>query len=74
MLVVEKWKKYGNVVSYRLGGFWHVELFGFDVIHDAFVKHSEEFSGRLQLPGSEFARNNPGQKVCPRNGDLTVLF
>ncbi|XP_067946183.1 cytochrome P450 2C37-like [Watersipora subatra] len=40
------WKRYGNVVSFVSLGSWNVLLFGYDAIHEAFVKNAEHCSAR----------------------------
>ncbi|XP_041419530.1 cytochrome P450 2K1-like [Xenopus laevis] len=47
---LELWKKYGSIFSVQIGSQKMVVLCGYDIVKDALVNHTEEFSERPEIP------------------------
>lgn len=66
----ENWSRYGNVVSCVSQGQWHVLLFGYDAIHEAFVKNADHFSDRQPPLSAEKSSLKPGLVFAKRWKDM----
>ena len=64
-VLYEAAKKYGNIMSFKLGRERIIVLSGYDTIHEALVKHSDVFSDRpFHLPAVKYLLKDGGGNFC----------